>query len=449
MNRVLTPLAEYPVRPAMSRGESMVGYIRRCYWENGHELPSKLNVTLSDLYRGHYPDKAFRLITSVWPALDLDSRTRWVTHRLDAVSSEGRRARWLRLHYSPVRYCPSCLKQDGIHRELWTWPLVVACPLHRCELVEKCHNCGRSLAWGVIQPGWICCCSAQLADAPAPPALACAVRLATTLESTQNAGAAFEQYLAQSEIYDFLTWAYQVRGQLSRRSPFSLGPRRFTLPKARVHNAPTAWEESLFMADGGYGQRRLRALERWNFRGQHTTFVGLQPDGPLAVAIKALSDLPRNRYTEKLLDEAEALQRQYSIGVRLCPDVYFNPRLSERERHNRLAAFARYWQSLAMQISPLEENDRLIAGEQFYYGWSRLDLIVQILNQIVDASMARAGITHFSSLIARWHVSSALRQLTEPDEILNELCSYLAGLPGSELGFVLDLMLHDGRTRPC
>src|SRR5664279_1622999 len=103
MNRVLTPLTEYPVRPAMSRGESMVGYIRRCYWENGHELPSKLNVTLSDLYRGHYPDKAFRLIASVWPALDSDSRTRWVTHRLDAVSSEGRRARWLRLHYSPVR----------------------------------------------------------------------------------------------------------------------------------------------------------------------------------------------------------------------------------------------------------------------------------------------------------------------------------------------------------
>lgn len=446
---MLIPLSAFPVRPRMAKGESLCGYLRRCYWENGHELPTKLSEALGDLYRGDNPNEAFGTISDAIPFLGPECLAKWVTHRLDAISPEGRRHKWLRFRYTPVRYCPTCLKEDGIHREPWTWPLVSACARHQCELLERCHACGQSSAWWVIEPGWICICGAPLADARVVPALPWAVRQAGLFDDALNASETFESFQKIRAIYDFLGWAYVLRRQLSRRRSSAIGLARFTQPNARVHMVPDAWEESLFMAGGSLGQKRLHALLKWNFREMPRSILLLDWDGPFLLAFKALSKLPRNQHTAMLLDEADALRRQYSAGIEPCPDVYFHPDLSKRDRQIRLVALARWWHVLATRISQLATKDRLTLQSDFAFQCCQSDLVIQILSRIFEAAFAGESVERYSALIARWHVPEALQREINPDRVLNELGNYLAGLCSSELTFVLALMRQSERAIAC
>lgn len=449
MSRMLTPLERYPVHPVKRHDESLVGYVRRCYWGNGYEPPTTLSEALYDLYRGFEPEKAFETIATVIPPSESVSGTWWVTQRLDAISANGKRHKWLRFHYSPARYCPSCLKEDGIHREPWTWPLVSACARHQCQLVARCHGCGESSAWWVTKSGWTCICGAQHADAPSVPALPWEVRLAGLFDEALNAREPFESRQGIRAIYDFLGWAYVLRRQLSRRRSSEIGLARFTQPNARIHMVPDAWEESLFMAGGNSGQRRLHGLLKWCFREMPRSLLLLQSDGPLLVALKALDKLPRNHHTALLLDEADALRRQHCAGIESCPDVYFHPDLSKQDRQIRLVAFARWWHAFAMRISPLAAKDRLTLPSDFTYPGCRSDLVIPLLSWIFEAAFTGENVERYSALIARWHVPKALQQVIDPDQVLNELGNYLAGLRSSELAFVLDLVRQSERAMAC
>lgn len=446
---MLIPLTAFPVRPRMEKSESLCGYLRRCYWENGHELPTKLSEALGELYRGANPNEAFGTISDAIPFLGPECLAKWVTHRLDAISPEGKRHKWLRFRYTPVRYCPSCLKGDGIHREPWTWPLVSACARHQCELLERCHACGQTLAWWVIKPGWICICGAPLAGGPVLPARPWAVRLAGLFDDALSSSETFESFQKIQAIYDFLGWAYVLRRQLSRRRSSAIGLARFTQPNARVHMVPDAWEESLFMAGGSLGQKRLQALLKWSFREMPRSLSLLQSDGPLLLALKALAKLPRNQHTAPLLDEADALRRQLCAGIESCPDVYFHPDLNKRDRQIRLVAFARWWHELATRISQLATKDRLILQSDPAFQCCQSDLVIQILSWIFEAAFAGQGVERYSVLIARWHVPERLQQKIEPDWVLNEVGNYLAGLRTSELMFVLDLVRQSERAMAC
>jgi len=446
---MLIPLSAFPVRPRMAKSESLCGYLRRCYWENGHELPTKLSEALGELYREGNSNEAFGTISDAIPFLGPECLAKWVTHRLDAISPEGKRHKWLRFHYSPARYCPSCLKEDGIHREPWTWPLVSACAHHQCELLERCHACGQSLAWGVIKPGWICICGASLAEGPVLPPLPWAVRLAGLFDDALSSSETVESFQKIQAIYDFLGWAYVLRRQLSRRRSSAIGLARFTQPNARVHMVPDSWEESLFMAGGSFGQKRLQALLKWSFREMPRSLSLLQSDGPLLLALKALAKLPRNQHTALLLNEADALRREHCAGIESCPDVYFHPDLSKRDRQIRLVAFARWWHVLATRISQLATKDRLTLQSDSTFQWCQSDLVAQILSWIFEAAFAGEGVERYSALIARWHVPERLQQKIEPGRVLNEVGNYLAGLRTSELMFVLDLVRQSGRAMAC
>lgn len=45
------------------------------------------------------------------------------------------------------RYCPVCLKADGIWRAAWELSLVTSCVLHKLQLRQECPACGAQLTW--------------------------------------------------------------------------------------------------------------------------------------------------------------------------------------------------------------------------------------------------------------------------------------------------------------
>lgn len=64
------------------------------------------------------------------------------------------------------RYCPSCLQETPHWRQEWELSLLTACPVHRCALIDICHQCGRTLDWNrgsLLQ----CTCGARLQGAGA------------------------------------------------------------------------------------------------------------------------------------------------------------------------------------------------------------------------------------------------------------------------------------------
>lgn len=443
MSDQLIPLTRFPVRPTKIRGESLAGYVRRCYWENGYEVPVVLRAALSDLYQGHDPYRAFKRIEEVFPSGSV-SQIWWLTHRLDAFSAAGYRPAWLHFHYTSIRYCPFCLNGDEFHREQWMLPLVTACARHQCELVSRCHACGQNSAWGAIKPGWYCSCGSPLRDAPTRRATPWSVRFSTLVESAMDYSEELEQVGALDELYGFITWAYALRRQLGRRHPFASGKRHFIRPTAWTHSEPDTWEESLLMVKGGLGNRKLQALVKWDFRGRKNMLDWLRPERPLALALEALANLPRNRYSSELHLQAGSLLGQLHAGIDGCPGIYVHPRFVGADRQPRLVALARWWNTLANRMMVLDPEFQLGRGGYSSSDFARSELVAQILNTLLDAALGDKSIDFYSKLTLRWHVPEKLRTPLNPNEILNALGSYFGALRYAELAFVADL-LSDGQ----
>ncbi|GLR83233.1 TniQ family protein [Azospirillum oryzae] len=79
------------------------------------------------------------------------------------------------------RACPRCIRERGSVRRIWDLTFYVACPVHRCWLVDRCPYCLNRLSW--LRPGiGLCRCRRAWTDAPTTPASESALSIAALLE---------------------------------------------------------------------------------------------------------------------------------------------------------------------------------------------------------------------------------------------------------------------------
>lgn len=77
--------------------------------------------------------------------------------------------------------CPLCLAQRPIAPAAWDLNLMVACPMHRVNLISRCQACGQKLSW--LRPDVNTCrCGARISDTPAPSASPGAVIASAAVE---------------------------------------------------------------------------------------------------------------------------------------------------------------------------------------------------------------------------------------------------------------------------
>jgi hypothetical protein len=96
------------------------------------------------------------------PGVDIEKLARitnWPQEKLDliAYSASVGQPRWCRLLGHPVlpqdlnlthpRFCPQCVREKGFLEAHWDLALMVACPVHQCQLASSCPECGRRLRW--------------------------------------------------------------------------------------------------------------------------------------------------------------------------------------------------------------------------------------------------------------------------------------------------------------
>lgn len=142
-----------------STDESLLGYIVRLTELNRYDRPAWITqeARLSNIVNGH--SIVANDAVDLKPLARLSGRSINDFHCLLYQSADGANGTCApRIIYSqPVPYyvlrlrqpkiCPACIGEESYCRRIWDLALVTTCPTHRCLLIDKCPECGRSISW--------------------------------------------------------------------------------------------------------------------------------------------------------------------------------------------------------------------------------------------------------------------------------------------------------------
>lgn len=452
---MLIPHVDFPVRPPKETGESLAGYIIRFQGINGHWVPRALHDALSNLYRG-IPDKAataFDTIqTVVGTAVALD-RKWWLGRPLTKRRSGGQERAWPAFSFNPVRFCPDCLQEHGFHLALWELPLMRACPVHRHGLLTACTVCSSPLLWSEFFPRWSCRCGQSIAAMQAGPAepgaalVAHAIAASTDLELPPS----LQKRLLKptsgkyclTDVYDNLEWAGDLRSVLSGRDP--VHPSAQKRRTARRAGTPS-WEARLLIdSHAQLAQRLVRALNRL-FRSSKYYLTAVPHDHALSQAKLLLRASNPGGLPEKVRRAVAQALAPYALTLPTPSIILFTPRISSQERMACLKTFLEWWTELAVRLNNLDPEFQRKSEDagKFTAYQQELDIVL-ILNTLLDAAQRQTDPGDFRALLHWWRIPAELRELRNPNEILNCLGTYLASVDASQVCFIRDLTLKTRR----
>ncbi|MGZ0077500.1 TniQ family protein [Methylomonas sp. YC3] len=169
---MLIPFSDYPVRPQLQPGESLMGYVYRFYSANGHSLPLDVRQLLSRWYT-YEQDESFQMAQSLFGGFLSLKNYWWIRYAQNPLVNALERNRTLtgilRIP-TPLWFCPKCLSEDEFYYGLWECKLIEVCPFHRIELARSCPKCRRNFSWRWLSADWKCVCGLELVTLITKPA---------------------------------------------------------------------------------------------------------------------------------------------------------------------------------------------------------------------------------------------------------------------------------------
>jgi len=136
--------------PAPLPRESLLPYVLRLSVANGYATPGYFmtpdGVSQFLPTRSISTDQLSRVI-QLTP--DQVQRLRYTDSKQDPSYGRllGMRVSTYDLRLRFPRVCPECIQQNGHVEAIWDLAWVTCCPVHQCELLEKCPECGDILSW--------------------------------------------------------------------------------------------------------------------------------------------------------------------------------------------------------------------------------------------------------------------------------------------------------------
>lgn len=451
----------FPVRPKMSKGESVAGYVSRYHGSNGHWVPRALHDALRSLYRGH-TDKvlsAFEAVQAIIGSANPLDRSWWLDRPLAPVASTNQQRALPKLRYTPTHLCSSCLRDSGFHFAFWELSLVQACPIHRCYLSTACSTCGHTRSWSNITPNWSCPCGTPIMTAPMYPASSNAINLATLILNAADVilPPSYQVHISEwrrsedyriCDVYGALAWAQNFRKILLKFG--RNGRSRSRLIKSHGN----AWEVKLLSDLPDMLYRRLQVALKHRFIGNKSLLVYIPEDDGFTRAQQFLHarKTEGDVFSKKLNAVLEQYLEEHQLALPVYSTVLFHPGVAISERNTRLSAFASWWFALSNQIGVLDPDARMsqcsIEAELTCKKARALhDMrIVRVLEALLAAAHLDSDIRCFRALTHWWRVPIALQCQMAPDVVLIRIGEHLTTMRVSELEFVSDL-LADARKR--
>lgn len=133
-------------------GESPRGYLCRVAHEQGYHSPVSLAEIAGLQASGLDREDAIKQLSYVLRLEPEEWRSMCYHHikglkRFKQRSFLEERVSADDLNYKHPRLCCACLRERPIWWAVWDLGLVVACPIHRCLLLDQCPTCKRRVAW--------------------------------------------------------------------------------------------------------------------------------------------------------------------------------------------------------------------------------------------------------------------------------------------------------------
>jgi hypothetical protein len=93
--------------------------------------------------------------------------------------------------------------------------------------------------------------------------------------------------------------------------------------------------------------------------------------------------------------------------------------------------------SLDPEIQSYQDN---IASSPRYCNQLQVTELVDLLNILIDAALQQTDVEAFRALLYWWRIPKALRELTDPTEVLDQIGAHLMTIPHYEARFVCSLV---------
>lgn len=445
-------LSEFPVRPLRVPGESFGSWCWRIFLANGHAAApparaarksarSEPEMIAEESLVGLFGIERLHELRQ----LEGDLLTKWRNHK---------KPNWYKWA-ATARICPQCVSVSGCHFVQWDLPLVTACSVHGCQLIDECSSCRRKLTWISVQEDWICACGHQLLRTS--PSLASATErflssvlscasdatLPLAKEPTPNWPLASERAYCVRDVYETLWWFRRMQRALTDWRIYPIPKSWPDISRNDVRLRPGAREIRILMGQKAAICAQARFALRRFYRGYPETFVDvndLMDDKNLR---GLLGELGRddNSLFKMVLDAISSSLDEHCANFPARPAVLFNPRLTASERELTVLLLENWWQRFSARTPCLPSAMRLRANGSApdAVTGSNPTLALGLLNTLTVLALADASNAKVDVMAHRWHVPEEARGANIK---VAQLTDYVFGLPEGELAFLLAMAME-------
>lgn len=162
-----------PVRPLLSEGESLLGYLKRFTELLRVPRLSAVATILDlpcDLRKLPSHEELCLIVDSLGlPSDAVDQFALWRTGKGKVAYKNWTLPRYL-LRIDHPRFCPACLAEGGFHRSAWNFAFVNHCAKHGLTLLSDCQHCGAKATWNTAGVSACSHCRAKFSSMAAPAA---------------------------------------------------------------------------------------------------------------------------------------------------------------------------------------------------------------------------------------------------------------------------------------
>jgi hypothetical protein len=456
----LITFADFPVRPVIFSGESLVGYIYRIFSENEHRIPIQLVKSLHILNHGRRRDaeNASKLIQSFLDnTQDIDFNELVDRTRTDKNDSKI----WGLININDISFCPLCLTEKGFHYSIWELSLMQACPVHRCGLLNTCTECNRKLDWHGLKPNWSCRCGKTVKTMQTSLAKSGRYALAQLIVHSSSAALLPKGFhkavgkpnynpISTGELYDLLEMGFGLAEIFSHSKTYNIRKIKDSGFVKEYPLSTLSWGAKLLLEPNDRLLRRLNRLLMQYFKKKREFFIVRFGSADLVVvAAKFIDKQSESLIKQKILDALGLTLKnhRYEFPVKFL--VFYSPKLTQTQFDSSLQFFGEWWRKLAVRMATLDSNLKPIVqrkGIDKYYFIGVDHYIYEIANALLYASHKNVDVETFQALAHWWHIPEKLRKPTPTQETLYQLGIYLHSLSKIELNFFYDLVM-DGRKR--
>jgi len=253
----------------------------------------------------------------------------------------------------------------------------------------------------------------------------------------------YESY-GLNDAYGGLEWIGGLRKDYVKKRGTPRKASDFRL-RLITRSLPSAWDVKLLADSPEKTVIRLLQVVRKHFMTDGNMLCVIKESDSLSGAIISTYVMcDGSVFERKIYRAVEHILDEYSLKLPTSLVVLYNPCFSSERRGKNLTQFMCWWNALSRRMGSLDPEiqsyQHNIASSPRYCNQLQVTELVYLLNILIDAALQQTDVEAFRALLYWWRIPKALREFTDPTEVLNQIGAHLMTIPHYEARFVCSLV---------